>query len=130
PPAPDFRLPLPRCQIVDATWLRPLLRRHRCRQRRERAPIPREVVIGRGQVLPSGSKFGAKGGTRTPTAVNHWLLKPARLPVPPLSRFRVGSRFSATSSRNVNGLLDIPVGSMYSDAAQTNQDSTMTASLL
>ena len=28
----------------------------------------------------------AKGGTRTPMAVNHRILSPARLPVPPLSR--------------------------------------------
>src|ERR1043166_1863655 len=39
---------------------------------------------------------GAKGGTRTPTAVNHWLLKPARLPVPPLSQL-AGPRFSAAA---------------------------------
>ena len=31
---------------------------------------------------------GAKGGTRTPMAVNHRILSPARLPVPPLSRNR------------------------------------------
>src|ERR1700686_3899964 len=31
------------------------------------------------------SSLGAKGGTRTPTALGHWLLRPARLPIPPLS---------------------------------------------
>src|SRR5690349_17955018 len=30
--------------------------------------------------------FGAKGGTRTRTALGHWILSPARLPIPPLSR--------------------------------------------
>ena len=31
-------------------------------------------------------RLGAKGGTRTHTALGHWLLRPARLPIPPLSR--------------------------------------------
>jgi hypothetical protein len=30
-------------------------------------------------------RLGAKGGTRTHTALGHWLLRPARLPIPPLS---------------------------------------------
>src|SRR5438094_793402 len=29
---------------------------------------------------------GAKGGTRTPTALGHGILSPARLPIPPLSQ--------------------------------------------
>src|SRR5437763_11368615 len=33
-------------------------------------------------------EFGAKGGTRTHTALGHWLLRPARLPIPPLSHKR------------------------------------------
>src|SRR5712692_2923884 len=31
-------------------------------------------------------KIGAKGGTRTPTALGHGILSPARLPIPPLSQ--------------------------------------------
>src|SRR6266550_2823480 len=42
--------------------------------------------------------FGAKGGTRTPTALGHWLLRPARLPIPPLS-LESGSQFSVIGSR-------------------------------
>src|SRR5262245_52430965 len=36
-------------------------------------------------ILRSALKSGAKGGTRTPTAFGHWILSPARLPIPPLS---------------------------------------------
>ncbi len=36
-------------------------------------------------VLHSAFKFGAKGGTRTHTALGHGILSPARLPIPPLS---------------------------------------------
>ena len=36
--------------------------------------------------FPEAESNGAKGGTRTLMAVNHRILSPARLPVPPLSR--------------------------------------------
>src|ERR1700736_1423999 len=44
--------------------------------------------------------FGAKGGTRTPTALGHWLLRPARLPIPPLSP--LGSFGAPTRTRTWN----------------------------
>ncbi len=34
----------------------------------------------------SGCEENARGGTRTPTSVGHWILNPARLPIPPLSQ--------------------------------------------
>ena len=37
------------------------------------------------------AKAGAKGGSRTRMAVNHRILSPARLPIPPLSRLRFES---------------------------------------
>src|SRR5689334_20824562 len=42
-------------------------------------------------VLHSGVFVGAKGGTRTRTALGHWILSPARLPIPPLSRPGIGA---------------------------------------
>src|ERR1700693_3923825 len=46
-------------------------------------------------ILRSAFRFGAKGGTRTHTALGHGILSPARLPIPPLSPnsgLRTGSR--------------------------------------
>ncbi len=34
------------------------------------------------------NKIPAEGGIRTPTAIHHWTLNPARLPVPPLPRLQ------------------------------------------
>src|SRR5216684_6731331 len=45
-------------------------------------------------------KIGAKGGTRTPTALGHWILSPARLPIPPLSH--KGSFGAPTRTRTWN----------------------------
>ena len=38
--------------------------------------------------------MSARGGTRTPMGYAHWILNPARLPIPPLSQALFSRRFS------------------------------------
>src|SRR5439155_26141534 len=68
----------------DRCGVRATPRRRHASQRRHQSRRG-EVRDAQERGLPDVGRGGAKGGTRTPTAVNHWLLKPARLPVPPLS---------------------------------------------
>jgi hypothetical protein len=51
---------------------------------------------------PTGKDGGAKGETRTLTGLAHWHLKPARLPIPPLSLWhpiRLGAIIAITTAK-------------------------------